>query len=162
MVKTLILVRHGKPQPSAPDIPDFDRTLTVEGIAALAAPHGFARTFSLLSNEQRRDAVIWSSPAVRAMQTAQQVSDALGGKPVVEKSCLWYQESGTFLNEVEASDATCLIAVGHIPFMNEMTACLTGSAISFTPGAVAAIELAHEIDLGSGTLSWYVQGPAAQ
>ena len=162
MVKTLILVRHGKPQPAAPDIPDFDRTLTVEGIAARAAPHGFARTFSLLSNEQRRDAVIWSSPAVRAMQTAQQVSDALGGKPVVEKSCLWYQESGTFLNEVEASDATCLIAVGHIPFMNEMTAYLTGSAISFTPGAAAAIELAHEIDLGSGTLSWYVQGPAAQ
>ena len=61
MVKTLILVRHGKPQPAAPDIPDFDRTLTVEGIAALAAPHGFARTFSLLSDDQREGAVIWSS-----------------------------------------------------------------------------------------------------
>ena len=161
MVKTLILVRHGKPQPATPDIPDFDRTLTVEGIAALAAPHGFARTFSLLSDDQREGAVIWSSPTVRAMQTAQHISDALGGKPIVEKSCLWYQESGTFLNEVETSDATCLIAVGHIPFMNEMAAYLTGSAISFTPGAVAAIELADEIDLGSGTLSWYVQGPAA-
>ena len=161
MVKTLILVRHGKPQPSAPDIPDFDRALTAEGIAALAAPHGLARTFSLLTEEEREHAVIWSSPAVRAMQTAQRISDALGGTPVVEKSSLWYQESGTFLNDVEASDAACLIAVGHIPFMNEMAAYLTGSAISFTPGAAAAIELADELDLGAGTLSWYVQGPAA-
>lgn len=161
MVKTLILVRHGKPQPSAPDIPDFDRTLTAEGIAALAAPLGLARTFSLLTEEEREHAVIWSSPAVRAMQTAQRISDALGGTPVVEKSSLWYQESGTFLNEVEASDAACLIAVGHIPFMNEMAAYLTGSAISFTPGAAAAIELGDVLDLGAGTLSWYVQGPAA-
>lgn len=161
MVKTLILVRHGKPQPSAPDIPDFDRTLTAEGIAALAAPLGLARTFSLLTEEEREHAVIWSSPAVRAMQTAQHISDALGGTPVVEKSSLWYQESGTFLNEVEASDAACLIAVGHIPFMNEMAAYLTGSAISFTPGAAAAIELGDVLDLGAGTLSWYVQGPAA-
>ena len=78
MVKTLILVRHGQAEPSSAAVPDIERSLTDAGRAALAGPQGFPRTFALLSSEERREASLWASEALRAQQTAQEVAAVLG------------------------------------------------------------------------------------
>ena len=168
MVKTLVLVRHGKAQSAAPGQADIERTLTVEGRAALASSRGFSRTFSLLSDEERENAVIWTSPAVRAQQTAQEVAEAvglhtiLGDRKVVTCESLLSQDGDAFLAELDRVNAGCLIAVGHIPFMETMTEFLTGAEISFKPGAAAAIKMGKTIKPGKARLAWFVQGPKAK
>ena len=165
MVKTLVLVRHGKAEAAAPDQPDIERKLTSDGRAALASSHGFKRTFSLLTAEERENAVIWASPAVRAMQTAHEVAEAigehtiLGDRKLMAAESLLHQDSETFLADLERANASCLIAVGHIPFMEEMTEYLTGDQITFKPGAAAAIRLGKTLKPGKARLEWFVQGP---
>ena len=74
MVRTLILVRHGKAEKAPDDSSDLYRELTPDGRHALEI--AYPRTFSLL--EDYDDVNVWSSPAIRAMQTAQVVANVLG------------------------------------------------------------------------------------
>lgn len=161
MVSQLILVRHGKAEAASDGIPDEQRSLTPEGSAALAAPSGFARTFSLLSDEMRRDAIVWSSTALRARQTARAIVDVLGDRPIVEKPYLFDQDEATFLDDLAHADASCLAVVGHIPFMDRVTEYLTGANLLFTPGAAACLRINGALDPCSADLVWFVEGPAA-
>ena len=163
MVSTLILVRHGKAEHGGPGVPDIERQLTDAGRAALAGPEGFPASFSQLSEEERDEAELWVSPAVRAEQTAEEILVVIGDRPMREHESLWEQDQIAFLQEVAASDARMVIAVGHIPFMNDMLDWLTDDAsLSFSPGAVAAVRM----DPGQtaadchGTLMWFAKGPA--
>lgn len=158
MAKTVLLVRHGKPQ-AAGELPDKERPLTPEGLSALESPEGFARIAGLLAEPQRSAAVIWSSPAVRATQTAQVMAKALGGRPIEIHPCLWEQDPLAFQRELAAAQAPCVIAVGHIPFMDRMTEHLCGAQLPFKPGAVAAIQLDQQLHPGASNLLWFVQGP---
>lgn len=158
MIKKLILVRHGKAAPTAPGQADFDRELTDAGRAALASVDGFMRTFYLLDAHSASHATLWSSPAARAMQTAAEVNRALGGEiDTVPVDTLWEQDEEAFLQQLAETDADCLIAVGHIPFMNNMVERLTGITLSLKPGGMATIDL--EEDGANGALDWFVQGP---
>lgn len=165
MVKTLVLVRHGKAEAANPDQPDTERKLTPDGRAALASSHGFKRTFSLLTAEERENAVIWASPAVRAMQTAHEVARAIGEHTILgdrrlsAAESLWHQDRDTFLAELDRVNASCLIAVGHIPFMEDLAEYLTGDQLTFKPGAAAAIKMGKSLKQGKARLQWFVQGP---
>ena len=133
MVKTLILVRHGQAEPSSAAVPDIERSLTDAGRAALAGPQGFPRTFALLSSDERRTSY----------------------------SYLFDQDEQRFIEHVRQTDADCLIVVGHIPFVDRVTEYLTGSRLSFRPGAAAALRLDHSLDPCQSEVIWFVQGPAA-
>ena len=165
MVKTLVLVRHGKAQDAGPEIPDIERSLTPEGRMALGAARGFKRTFGLLSAEERENAVIWTSPARRARQTAHEVAKAigehtiLGDRKVIESESLWEQDEELFLAELEKCNASCLIVVGHAPFVGKVTSRLSGDEISFKPGAAAALKMGKSLKPGKARLTWFVQGP---
>ena len=171
MEKTLVLVRHGKPEHGAIGMPDADRALTPEGAAALAAPDGFPRIFAHLTEAELDTAELWVSPALRARQTADAIEDALRhvdtadskALPRSEHESLWEQDLSGFLQEVAQRDAGCIVAVGHIPFMNEALEFLTGETSGFTPGTVAAVRLPHGFEAArasrSGQLLWYERGP---
>lgn len=162
MVETLILVRHGKAEPGG-GRPDIERPLTDAGRAALAAPDGFPAIFARLDDDVREQAELWVSPALRARQTAEEVAAVIGGRPLIEHESLWEQDGVAFLEELAASGARSVIAVGHIPFMNELLDWLTGEAESFSPGSVAAIRLSptgSANELG-GTLLWLLKVPKA-
>lgn len=192
MGKTLVLVRHGKPERGGTGQPDADRSLTPEGQAALAAPDGFPRIFANLSQTERAAAELWVSPALRARQTADEVERALASLDTPDTSSvsnetaastqpcapsaaqalprskhesLWEQDIDGFLEELAASSAECVIAVGHIPFMNVTLELLTGENPGFTPGSVAAVALPDNFDPArpdrSGHLIWFERGPRA-
>lgn len=161
MVETLILVRHGKAEPGSAALPDIERELTPAGRAALAAPAGFPTIFAQLDATVRAEAELWVSPARRARQTAEEVAGVIGERELIEHESLWEQDGVTFLDELAASGARSVIAVGHIPFMDELLDWLTGEDLSFSPGSVAAIRLAPAAsarDLG-GTLLWFSKVP---
>lgn len=159
MAQTLVLVRHAKPVSSAPSVADAERPLTPEGLAAVE--ESFPATFALLG-DARATARIWSSPAVRAWQTAEAVAEALGrsADEIEEHLTIYAQDEDAFLEEVAACEDAIVIAVGHIPMMEDLVADLAGFACDFNPGGVAAVEIVRALDeFQPARLLWFVQGP---
>lgn len=154
MVKTLVLVRHGDPEKTSVSGTDLDRTLTAAGAHALEV--AYPRVFALLGEDA--DVAVWSSPAMRALQTAEVVADVLGAEGIEVKDSLYAQDQAAFLAELSATEATAVVAVGHVPFMDQLTARLTGIELSFSKGAAAAIDLPNGPG-NPGALRWYVAGP---
>lgn len=166
MAQTLVLVRHGKAEKPGSGTADIDRSLTKAGLEALGRT--FPLTFSLLAGTKDTGAPfqIWVSPAKRARQTAEAAASALAAngtpaKAPEEHPCLWEQDGTAFLDELAAAPADArVIAVGHIPFMQDMLQRLTHADVSFAPGGAAAIELeGSPTDVAPGRLLWFVQGP---
>ena len=152
MVKTLVLVRHGDPEAGAPSGSDLDRRLTPAGARALRV--SYPRTFALLGDDPALQ--VWSSPAVRALETADVVAAVTGADDIEVHQSLYAQDAPAFLAELAASDAPCVVAVGHAPFMDTLAARLLGACPTFDKGTAAAIELTDD---ERGRLLWFVAGP---
>lgn len=154
MAKTLVLVRHGAPEQSAPSGADLDRKLTASGERALRV--AYPRVFALLGDEVR--AALWSSPAVRALETAEVVASVTGIDDIEVHQSLYAQDVSAFLAELEAAEARTVIAVGHAPFVDNLAARLAEACPSFGKGAVAAFDLPEGASV-RGRLLWFVAGP---
>ena len=157
MVKTLVLVRHGNPEAQAASGSDFDRRLTPSGARALKS--AYPRTFALLGDDV--DACVWSSPALRALETADVVADAVGADGIEPHDCLYEQNVPAFLAELVQAGAETLIVVGHAPFVDEVATLLARRAPVFDKGAAACfalVEGAEGADV-TGALRWFVAGP---
>ena len=154
MINTLVLMRHGNPDYSM-DVDDLDRQLTPAGLRALedVMPHELA----LLGDPQ--DITIWSSPATRARQTAEVVCHALRMSESNIKTCnaLYKQDQEAFLEQMESVEGTA-IAVGHVPFMEEMFGRFSGGSLRFGKGSAACFSFPSGT-FSKAELRWYVQGP---
>lgn len=176
MASTLLLMRHGKAKAIAPDQDDFDRELTEAGKRSLAAM--LPKMLAHVGKGSGR-IEIWSSPAARTMQTANILAKALrtcGTKAsgsIESVDALWEQDSTAFLEKVKDSQADTVIAVGHNPMIEELTARLTCARIPFSTGAIAAMWLNWQNDEESAASSqtsneiahrllWFSQGPVSQ
>ena len=157
MAKTLVLVRHGKAQEAVEGLPDDDRALTSAGIRALEA--WLPRSFALLELTSDDTLQVWTSPSLRAEQTAEGVAWVLDEPPILPCESLRSQDIEAFLAELSAASADCVVAVGHNPFMEEMAGILCGSKIPFSTGAVAAFEIPDMSHPADARLLWVVQGP---
>ncbi|MGI6591574.1 MAG: SixA phosphatase family protein [Eggerthellaceae bacterium] len=161
MVKTLVLVRHGKAQSRSKGLEDAVRPLTPAGLRAIKAT--YPKTFALL---EKGDVHLWSSPYLRAFQTAQVVSDVVGDGNIEGHYSLTRSKCDEFLDELIHSENQTVIAVGHNPFMEEAIDRLVGYPMAFEKGSVAAIRLivpedSEKIEAKdlSGELLWFVKGP---
>lgn len=118
MSDTIILMRHGKAQRPADDMLDMERRLTEAGKRSLSA----TLPYSLGLMPRRGSQVqVWSSPAVRAEQTARIMQRACkrhGAEVDADiriVDSLWNQDAETFLSDVRACTADIVVAVGHNP-----------------------------------------------
>lgn len=134
----LVLVRHGKAQPNTEGTSDELRELTPAGRRALAA--WLPRTLEPLGKDARK-AQVWTSPALRARQTADEVTRALKPRALSVHDCLWEQDADAFFRELAACPSPCVVAVGHTPFVENVLEQLTGNRLVFSTGAAAAVEL---------------------
>ena len=156
MVKTLVLVRHGAPEAAVASGKDIDRKLTTAGVRALRT--AYPRVFSLLGDDPKVQ--VWSSPAVRALETADVVAAATGVDDIEVHESLYAQDAAAFLAELDQADVPCVIAVGHAPFVDNLATRLLGTCPPLGKGAAIAIDLAAGFS-GRGVLRWYVCGPEA-
>lgn len=155
----LYLVRHAIAEERGPVWPDdHERPLTTRGIARM-------REIALrLADRRVQVEQIWSSPLVRARQTADVLAPlwttsrqieivedlapghatARVGKALVERSA-------------RITDATVAL-VGHEPDLGLLTAWLIGarSPLPFKKGGVARVDFDAAIGAGTGTLAWLV------
>lgn len=154
MIKKLVLVRHGKAQPISAAASDFDRELLPAGERALR--HAYPRTFALLDDDD--DVRIWSSPAARALGTAEVIGEVLGIDPSEFElfDTIYEQDFDATLASILASDEETVVLVGHIPLVEDLAARL-GYNLSFETGAAACISMPKAS--GVPRLLWFVQGP---
>ena len=143
---TLVIMRHGKAQRPVEGLADIDRELTEAGKRALRAT--LPRALTLIPNDA--SVHIWSSPAVRADQTAQIVLRAckqagIDVDPDIEYvDALWRQDIEAFRKRARTCNADIVLAVGHNPFVEEAVQELAGSLIDIATGGFAAIALSDE------------------
>ena len=83
---------------------------------------------------------------MRALETADVVAAAVGIEDIEVRQSLYAQDSAAFLAELEATDAPCVIAVGHAPFVDTLASRLVGTCPPFGKGTVAAIDLPEALE----------------
>lgn len=161
MVSKLVLVRHAKTQTRSLELADRDRQLTRAGRRSVEAR--FPVTLRLVEDVSAADLKVWSSPALRALQTAEVVARVLGIDGIEVKESLYTQDAERFEAEL-VEESGCVIAVGHNPFMEELCGRLDGMVQSMKPGAMAAFafEAGGIATLAGARLEWFVQGPRAE
>lgn len=143
MSKTLWLLRHGDAEGQGTR-PDFERSLTARGERqARAAGQLLARLGVAFEH-------VFTSPRVRALDTARLACAELGIEPVVHEPL-----GGDFDGDaaVELIHATredgALLLVGHEPDMSRLVAELSGALVAMKKGGLAAIRLG----IGGGELT---------
>lgn len=148
--RTVLLVRHAKAKSRDEGADDLQRPLTKAGRKALEATLApVARLAKELVHDAADDApegacavAVWSSEAVRACETAEQVARRLlKGAELELRACLAEQDLDHFVADLDASDSPLVIAVGHNPFMERALTELTGCQLALGVGSVAAVQL---------------------
>jgi phosphohistidine phosphatase SixA/CHAD domain-containing protein len=159
MVSRLVLVRHAKTQARGDGFADEKRELTAAGKRSIEAryPCNLKLLFELDSNDVR----IWSSPATRALQTAEVVARVLGIDGIETHEALYADAIDVFIEELAAAQGT-VIAVGHNPFMEELYRRFSNTTQDMGTGAIASFAIQEADDDGeamSAWLEWFVQAP---
>lgn len=156
---TLYLVRHAIAEARGPVWPDdHARPLTTRGITRM-------REIALrLADHGVQVGQIWSSPLVRARQTA----DVLAPLWTTSRHIEIVQDlapgqaparMGKALAARSARGTDAAVAlVGHEPDLGGLTAWLIGarSPLPFKKGGVARVDFAAAVGAGTGTLAWLV------
>ena len=124
----LILIRHGIAEERTPEGDDFYRKLTEAGVEELTA---FLPDIAPLLTESG-NLRIWTSPLVRARQTAELLAEAAAVEEIEQKEFLATGDYTTFREALELEEAGFTLAlVGHEPYMSNWTKELIGAAIPF-------------------------------
>jgi len=152
----LYLIRHAIAAERGDEWPDDDkRPLTEDGIARMRkAARGLARLEVSID-------IVFTSPLVRARQTAEIVAAALDSRPALTTidSLAPGAAYASLMADLEKHGRKPRLAlVGHEPGMGELAARLIGSrrAIEFKKGAVCRIDLDEIPPAGPGQLRWFL------
>jgi phosphohistidine phosphatase len=145
----LYLVRHGKAEDPSGD--DHERQLTPDGAARVETE---ARVIARLGIQPDR---IYSSPRVRARQTAAIIARALNSDIVID-------EAVNFDFDVQAVQALInglpvgseVMFVGHNPSMEQTIFALTGARVEMKVGSLARIDIQIFSPELLGTLIWLI------
>jgi phosphohistidine phosphatase len=153
----LYLVRHAIAAERGEEWPDDDkRPLTVRGVA---------RFKEVVDGLKKLDAgvdEIFTSPLVRAKQTADLLSAGLPGTPVVKllDALAPGNAPASVMAQLARSARRRRIAlVGHEPGLGELAAHLIGAgrALPFKKGGVCRIDVESLTSRRAGALTWFVQ-----
>ena len=141
MAKTLWLLRHGDAEPHGTRA-DFERRLTDRGERqSRAAGRAFARLGVRFEH-------VFSSPRVRALETARLVCAELDLEPIVHEPL-----SGGFderhADELLAATGagSALLVVGHEPDLSGLVEALTSARIDMKKGGIAAVRGGQLVEL---------------
>lgn len=151
----LYLLRHATASEVAPS--DAERPLTKEGKEEARIAGAALGRLEVLPDH------IFSSPLLRAEQTARIVADELGlaGEAGTLAELTNGANTTALLRALHSCrDAGTLLLVGHMPSLAEHLAALIGAghnaSLTFGKGSIACIEL-PELRHGKGELRWLLR-----
>ena len=147
----IYLVRHGRAEDSHP-LGDEARGLTADG------RRDFRELLGEIGKKLNLQGIA-TSPLVRAVQTAELLSEATGTDEIVVRGSLAYEQaSGASVLSLARTLGPGWALVGHNPSMGEALAQALGlgsEAARFRKGAIAAVRPGADPD-GLWTLEWVV------
>jgi phosphohistidine phosphatase len=152
----LYVVRHAMAAERGEAWPDdTERPLTVRGISRFK---DVVRGIDRLGTELDE---IFTSPLVRARQTAELLAAGLGGTPavkVLEALAPEHAPAAVITQLAKAARRSRIAIVGHEPGLGELAAHLIGAqrALPFRKGAIARIDVGAIAPRRVGTLIWFV------
>jgi phosphohistidine phosphatase len=135
MSKSLWLLRHGDAEEHGAR-PDFERRLSARGERQSRAA---GRALARLGVEF---AHAFTSPRIRALDTARLACAELGIEPVVHEPLGGEFHSADAAELIAAArDGEALLLVGHEPDLSGLVQSLTGSRVAMKKGGLAQIKL---------------------
>lgn len=152
----LYLVRHAIAAERGEDWPDDNkRPLTARGIARFEESVNGLSGLGVVVEE------IFTSPLVRAAQTAELLAAGLSGTPsvkVLDALAPGHTPAVVLAQLAKAARRSRIALVGHEPGLGELAAHLIGAgrALPFKKGGVCRIELESLRSRRPGVLSWFV------
>ena len=132
MAHQLWFLRHGEAEPHDAR-PDHDRRLTKRGEDQARAA---GRTLAALKIEFQ---AVFTSPKVRARETAVLACEALGVEPIEEASLTSGFDERDARELAAAGDR--VLVVGHEPDFTQVVHDLTGARIDLKKGGIAAVAM---------------------
>jgi len=133
-MKTLFLVRHAKSSRGDPSLPDRDRPLDDRG--KQDAPKMGKR----LAKRDVKPDLLLSSPALRALTTAQLIAEQVGykGNDIVVDDRLYASNADDLLAVIRALDKklNCVMLFGHNPEFTDLAGWLSSEIIDMPTSAV--------------------------
>lgn len=120
-MRQLLLLRHGASADNMSDNEDINRPLT---------PHGEQQVLHMAEKLQKEGFIperIFSSPAKRALKTAQEMAKLLGNKVQVEiQPTLYLASTADILTFIDTFPENCesMLVVGHNPGLSECAGLL--------------------------------------
>jgi len=152
----LYLVRHAIAAERGEDWPDDDkRPLTARGVARFKeSVTGLARLGVVVDE-------IFTSPLIRAKQTAELLAAGLSGKPsvkVLDALSPGHAPGSVLAQLAKAAKRRRIALVGHEPGLGELAAHLIGAgrALPFKKGGACRIDVESLTSRRAGALSWFV------
>jgi phosphohistidine phosphatase len=150
----LYIMRHGPAEESSPSGRDYDRPLSEPGRTRTnAVAHELAR-------RGERPQKIFSSPLVRARQTADIVARVLGIAVEIRDELAPSEAAPDVVREITDAALERVVLVGHAPDVSILVAELIGThghAPGFEPAMVVAIDVAP----GASSKEAFVIRPSA-
>ncbi len=144
----LYFMRHGEAEDLAPT--DHSRALTENGKERVAMSATVMKRLGV------QPAKIYSSPRIRAMQTAEIVAEALDMQiEIVEEVNFGFDHTQlqTLLKTLKSKDE--VMFVGHNPDMSQLVHKLTGASVSMKKGGLARIDVIND-KARRGELVWLI------
>jgi phosphohistidine phosphatase len=136
MARHLWLLRHGEAEPHDPGADDA-RRLTGRGQSQSRAA---GRALAALGIEFQH---VFTSPKVRALETARLACEALGGEPIEHAPLRSGFEHADALELLAATgDDQRVLIVGHEPDFSQVVHDFTGARIDLKKGGVAGLKVA--------------------
>jgi phosphohistidine phosphatase len=152
----LYIVRHAIAAARGEDWPDDDkRPLTERGVSRFKEEVAGLKKLSVGVDE------IFTSPLVRARQTAELLAAGIPGKPsvkVLDALAPGHTPTSVMAQLARAARRRRIALVGHEPGLGELAAHLIGAgrALTFKKGGVCRIDVESLSSRRPGSLSWFV------
>lgn len=153
----LYLVRHAIAAERGEDWPDDDkRPLTERGISRFKEVVDGLAWLDVVVEE------IFSSPLVRAKQTADLLASGLSGKPAVkilDALSPGHTPTSVLAQLARSARRRRIILVGHEPDLGELAAHLVGAgrALPFKKGGACRIDVESLTSRRAGALTWFLE-----
>jgi phosphohistidine phosphatase len=160
-MKKLIFVRHGRAEEQAPEISDFERSLTLKGKALSKL------MVRKLREKENAPGVFITSPAFRALETAIIFAEEYGIEPekIIMNSSLYFKMSYHYLTDIIAlagDDTDTIMLFGHNPSFSDISSSLIRGGCDFMPktgviGISFNIKTWKELKQNTGKMEYFLK-----
>ena len=152
-------MRHGKAEPYRDGQDDSGRVLTSRGIQDVRDMAALARKWWPGGTTR-----IWTSPLIRACQTADIMSQSLQPAAIRTDCYIGDGDLSGLYEELKAlPEMDTLLIVGHQPYLDRWTEAWTGSPAGFKTASMALVSYdPYDGNFGKGKLLLYLHPAGAR